>query len=63
MKGETNIRRANVKPDKVNALLDEQNLPFVVKAGMLTNIHCKFKTLTLVHEFFTKRITENLFGK
>lgn len=35
LKGEVNISRANVKPDKVNEILDEHNLPFVIKAGML----------------------------
>lgn len=34
LKGEVNISRANVKPDKVNEILDEHNLPFVIKAGM-----------------------------
>lgn len=35
IEGEVNINQANVKPDKVNDILDEHNLPFVVKAGML----------------------------
>lgn len=56
MKGEVDISRANVRPDKVNELLDEYNLPFVVKAGMLRNIHLRVKKLDLVHELFTKHI-------
>jgi len=43
LSGNVSISKANVRPDKVNELLDEYNLPFVIKAGMLTNLHCKIK--------------------
>ena len=56
-KGKINISKAKLRPDKVNEILEEQNLPFVLKAGLFTNIHCRFKTLTLVHELFTKRLS------
>lgn len=35
LKGEINISQSNLKPDKVNEVLESRNLPFIVKAGML----------------------------
>jgi hypothetical protein len=60
--GDASISRANVKPDKVNELLEEYNLPFVVKAGMIRDLRCRINKLQLVHELFTKNITQRLFG-
>lgn len=60
--GDASISKANVKPDKVNELLDEYNYPFVVKAGMIRDLRCRINKLQLVHELFTKNITQKLFG-
>ena len=62
LKGRINISKAKLKPDKVNEILDAQGLPFIVKAGLFTNIHGRFKTLTLVHELFTKKLSMKLFS-
>ena len=63
LKGEVNISQANFKPDKVNEVLEQRNLPFVIKAGMIRNLFCKINQLQLIKELLAKRWSETIFGQ
>ena len=50
VKGEIRLKNANIKPDKVNELLEKKQLPFCLKAGMLVNVRCEVNKLKLLSE-------------
>lgn len=54
LKGEIKLRVVNLKPSKINETLSELGIPFWIKSGMLTNLHCNISSLSLIHEFTTK---------
>jgi hypothetical protein len=47
-----------MKPDKINEVLNEMNMPLTVKAVMINNIKIGINKLQLIHLFTTKKILD-----
>ena len=57
LSGHIRLKEINIKPQKINEMLDDMGLPFSLKAGMFTNFNCKLSSLSLIHEFTTKKLS------
>lgn len=47
-----------MKPDKINEILNEMNMPLSVKAVMIKNIKVGIDKLQLIHLFTTKKLLD-----
>jgi len=47
--GNINLRDLILKPDKVNALLEEADSPFQLKAGLISKVNMKVGLLAMHH--------------
>ena len=48
LRGSINLNNVNVKPDKINSLFAKQNIPFALKAGMISKIDIKVKKYNII---------------
>ena len=47
-----------MRPDKINEILDEMNIPITVKACMIKNVKVQINKLQLIHLFTTKKLID-----
>lgn len=57
LKGKIMLKVVNLKPQKINEMMTELGIPIWVKSGMLTNLNCNISSLSLIHEFTTKKFS------
>ena len=49
-KGEVNLEKMSLRPDTINKIMDEQNVPFWIKVGLITKIHVGASLLSVIGE-------------
>ena len=49
-KGEVNLEKMSLRPDTINKIMDEQNVPFWIKVGLITKIHVGASLLSVLGE-------------
>ena len=49
-KGEVTLEKLSLRPDTINNLMDEQNIPFWIKVGLITKINIKVSLLNYIGE-------------
>ena len=57
LRGKVKLKAVNLRTEKINEVLTEAGVPLWIKSGMLTNFHWNISTLSLIHEFTTKKLT------
>ena len=49
-KGEVTLEKMSLRPDTINNIMDEQNLPFWIKVGLITKIYIGASLLSVIGE-------------
>ena len=49
-KGEVTLEKMSLRPDTINKIMDEQNVPFWIKVGLITKIHVGASVLNVIGE-------------
>ena len=49
-KGEVTLEKLSLRPDTINNILDQQNVPFWIKVGLITKIHVGASVLSVIGE-------------
>ena len=49
-KGEITLEKMSLRPDTINKIMDEQNIPFWIKVGLITKIHVGASVLSVIGE-------------
>ena len=49
-KGEVTLEKMSLRPDTINKIMDEQNVPFWIKVGLITKIHVGASLLNMIGE-------------
>ena len=49
-KGEVTLEKLSLRPDTINKIMDEQNVPFWIKVGLITKIHVGASLLSVIGE-------------
>ena len=49
-KGEVTLEKLSLRPDTINKMMDEQNIPFWIKVGLITKINIKVSLLNYIGE-------------
>ena len=47
-KGEVTLEKLSLRPDTINKMMDEQNIPFWIKVGLITKINIKVSLLNYI---------------
>ena len=50
VKGEVTLEKLSLRPDTINKILDEQNVPFWIKIGLIRRIHVGASLLNVIGE-------------
>ena len=49
-KGEVTLEKMSLRPDTINKIMDEQNVPFWIKVGLITKIYVGASVLSVIGE-------------
>ena len=49
-KGEVTLEKMSLRPDTINNIMDEQNIPFWIKVGLITRIYIGASLLSVIGE-------------
>ena len=50
LKGELTLEKISLRPDTINKIMDEQNIPFWIKVGLITKINVGASVLSVIGE-------------
>ena len=51
-KGELELNKINLRPDKINSIMDDSNAPFWIKVGLINKIYIGCSLMNIIEKFF-----------
>ena len=58
--GELKLEKINIRPDVINKTMDENNVPFWLKAGLISKIHIGCSVMNIIGEIPLEILIENI---
>ena len=59
-KGELELNKINLRPDKINTMMDESNVPFWIKVGLINKIYVGCSLMNIIGEIPLEAKIENI---